>query len=380
MLPATPPIPRNLFIGLEGIAHLFAGGQTPMLRASRDALNEYCDLKAQGMRGGNKIGERYFETRDRLARYLRAPGGEEDIALLGTAAEGFNVLAGGIDWRPGDNVVSLRNEYPSSLLPWMMRRKDGVTLTTVDAGNDPEGAIIEAITDRTRVVCASYVNYLTGLRLNLEQLATAAHKHGAVLAVDASQALGAIEVDTEQCDVLVSCCYKFQLAAQGVGIFYWNRRRIAELLPAYVGWHSIVDDWQVPPPVTHEDFRLRPSAQRFEIGNPPYMATFVLNEALKVLESLDALAVQTWVLDLGVRLRAGLVKLGLDVWTPEEEAHRGPSIIFGWADCRTLVDSLAARGVYATGSSGRVRLSLHGYNDAFDVERTLVALAAELPK
>ncbi len=375
---ATSPISKDLFIGLEGIAHLFAGGQTPMLRASRDALNDYCDLKAQGMRGGEKIGERYFETRDRLARYLRAPGGADDIALLGTAAEGFNVLAGGIDWRPGDNVVSLKNEYPSSLLPWMTRRKEGVTLTTVEAGEDPEGAIINSITDRTRVVCVSHVNYLTGLRLNLERLATAAHERGVVLAVDASQALGAIVADTEHCDILVSCCYKFQLAAQGVGIFYWNRRRLAELLPAYVGWHSIVDDWQVPPPVPHEDFQLRPSAQRFEIGNPPYMATFVLNEALKVLESMDADAVEAWVLDLGTHLRAGLVKLGLDVWTPQIEAHRGPSIMFGWADCRTLVDRLAARGVYATGSSGRVRLSLHGYNDASDVERTLTALAAEL--
>ena len=103
------PISQDLFIGLEGIAHLFAGGQSPMLRASREALIEYCDLKGQGMPGGERIYQVYLETKELVARYLGAPGGIDDIALLGSAAEGFNVLAGGIEWRPGDNVITIGN-------------------------------------------------------------------------------------------------------------------------------------------------------------------------------------------------------------------------------------------------------------------------------
>jgi selenocysteine lyase/cysteine desulfurase len=349
-----------------------------MLRASREALTEYCELKDQGHRGFDRILAVYAETKERIARYLHAPGGIDDVALLASAAEGLNVLAAGIEWRTGDNVVSLGNEYPTSLLPWLARGRSGVSLVAVEPGNDPEAAIVAAITDRTRVVCVSYVNYLTGVRLDLERLATAAHSRGALLAVDASQALGVLPVPIEHCDVLVSCCYKFLLATQGVGVFYWNRRRIPDLLQPSVGWHSIVDDWQVVPPVPPTSYRLKEGAGRFEIGNPPYMAVFVLNEALKILSPIDARDIQSWVWNLGSRLREGLVELGLDVWTPETPTQRGPNLVFGWRDCRKVVDRLAERGVLATGSSGRVRLSLHGYNHAGDIDAALSALPAAL--
>ena len=374
---ATSPISKDLFIGLEGVAHLFSGGQSPMLRASREALIEYCDLKAQGMSGSDRIHEVYEETQQLVARYLGAPGGVDDVALLNSAAEGFNLLAAGLAWRPGDTVVSLENEFPTSVLPWLGGRRPGVSLVTVKPGDDPEASIEAALTDRTRVVCVSYVNFLTGMRLDLERLATAAHAHGAILAVDASQALGAISVPIEHCDILVSCCYKFQLATQGVGIFYWNRRRVPDLLQSSVGWHSLRDEWQ-DQALRPAAYRLTNGAARFEIGSPPYMAIFVLNQALKALSVLDREVVQEWVLDLGGRLRAGLVDLGLDVWTPVAPARRGPNIVFGWDDCRGIADRLAERGVLATGSTGRVRFSLHGYNDAGDVHAALTGLAAVL--
>jgi cysteine desulfurase/selenocysteine lyase len=374
---ATGPISKELFIGLEGVAHFFAGSQSPMLRAARAALMEYCDLKGQGAPGEDRIQRVYLETKELVARYLRAPGGVDDIALLGSAAEGFNVLAGGIEWRPGDNVVTIGNEYPSSVMPWLLRRRAGVSVLAVEPNDEPEASIEAAITDRTRVVCVSYVNFLTGMRLDLERLATAAHSHGAVLAVDASQALGAIPIPIEHCDVLVSCCYKFQLGAQGVGIFYWDRRRIPELLQSYVGWYSLVDDWQYPT-VRPADYRLKDGAGRFEIGNPSYVAIFVLNQAVRVLSALDSHVVQEWVLDLGGHLRGGLVNLGLDVWTPEAPARRGPNVVFGSTACRVIADRLGKRGVFVTGSSGRVRFSLHGYNDIGDVDAALSGLAAVL--
>ncbi len=221
------------------------------------------------------------------------------------------------------------------------------------------------------------MNWLTGMRLDLARLAAAAHAHGAILAVDASQALGAIAVPIEHCDVLVSCCYKFQLATQGVGIFYWNRRRIPDLRQSAVGWHSLTDDWE-DGALRPGAYRLSDEARRFEIGSPPYMTIFVLHQALKVLSSLDRGVVEEWILDLGGRLRAGLVDLGLDVWTPEARARRGPNIVFGSADARGIADRLAARGVLATGSTGRVRFSIHGYNDARDIDTALAALGAVL--
>ncbi len=365
-------IPKELFIGLEGVAHLCTGGEAPMLKASREALQEFCDLKSRGMPGRDRVVQVYAETKELMARHLRAPGGADDIAFLAHAAEGFNVLARGIDWRADDHIVSIRGEFPTSLLPWLARRAAGITLTAVDPGDDPEAAIEAAMTDRTRVVCVSYVSYLTGLRLDLARLAAIAHSKGAILAVDVSHALGALPIPIEHCDVLVSCCYKFMLATHGVGIFYWNRRRLAGLLQPSVGWHSI--EW---PTVEErsEGYRLKEGAARFELGNPSFISVFVLHEALKVLSAVDPADIENHVWELGGRLREGLDHLRLPLWTPDRKERRATNIVFGSPDCEEVVARLGQRGVLAWGSDGRVRFSLHGYNDSTDVDAALEALS-----
>ncbi|HWC05249.1 MAG TPA: aminotransferase class V-fold PLP-dependent enzyme [Methylomirabilota bacterium] len=363
-------IPKTSFIGIEHVAHLATGGEAPVLRANLQAATRFLLDKGDGMPGR----ERFFTTADRTraALAVRLGGRAEDIAFLGSASEGLHVASEGIDWRPGDNVVVGQSEFPSVLLAWQRLRPRGVEVRAV--GREAVVAPAEfagAVDGRTRVIAVSHVAYLTGARHDLRRLRGLADRVGARLVVDASHALGVVPVDGTLCDVVVACCYKWLLAVHGVGVFYVNSRRWPDLAAPWVGWHSThrEEDWR-----RRTEYRLQADGSRFEAGNPPFLPVYILDSALRVLDALDPRAVEAHVLALGGTLRAGLVKLGLPVLTPEAPEERAGNLVFATDRSVDVEHALRSAGVLVWSGDGRVRLSVHAYNDESDVARALAAL------
>ena len=367
-------VKKDDFLTLPEVAHLCAGGETPILRSHGEAVARFFDQKSRGMAGREQgLMGTLARARGLVSDLLGVPA--DDIAFLSSASEGVNQLANWLDWRPGDNVVLEDIEYPSDIYPWARLRDRGVEVRVVrQAGDLPTLArIAAAMDDRTRVLSASQVSYLTGRRYDLADLAALARRHGALLSVDATHAVGVVPVAAHHADILVSSCYKFLLGVHGAAVFYRNPARLADLQPLTVGWHSIGTRHSVAAPT---DYALRLSAARFEAGNPPFMALAVLENALRYLGAIGIERIERHVLDLGAILWRGLRDRGYELLTPEDEAHRGPNICFAWDDPATLVAGLAERKVQIWGSDGRIRVSLHAYNDQGDVERLLAGLDA----
>ena len=363
-------IPKTAFIGIDHVAHLATGGEAPVLRASLEAATRFLLDKGDGMPGR----ERFFTTADRTRSALaaRLGGRPEDVAFLGSASEGLHVASEGVDWRPGDNVVVGQSEFPSVLLAWQRLRPRGVEVRAV--GREAvvtHDEIAAAVDRRTRAIAVSHVGYLTGARHDLGRLRGLADRVGARLVVDASHALGVVPVDGRLCDVVVACCYKWLLAVHGVGVFYVNSRRWPGLAAPWVGWHSThrEDDWR-----RRTEYRMREGGSRFEAGNPPFLPVYILDSALRILDDLDPRAVEAHVLALGGTLRAGLVKLGLGVLTPEAPEERAGNIVFATDRWVNVERALREAGVLVWAGDGRVRLSVHAYNDDADVARALAAL------
>jgi cysteine desulfurase / selenocysteine lyase len=363
-------IPKTAFIGIDHVAHLATGGESPVLRANLEAATRFLLDKGDGMPGR----ERFFATADRTRAALarRLGGRPEDVAFLGSASEGLHVASEGIDWRAGDNVVVSQSEFPSVLLAWQRLRPRGVEVRGVGreavVGADE---IAAAVDRRTRAIAVSHVSYLTGARHDLGRLRGLADRVGARLVVDASHALGVVPVDGTLCDAVVACCYKWLLAVHGVGVFYVNSRRWPDLAAPWVGWHSThrEDDWR-----RRTEYRLREDGARFEAGNPPFLPVYVLDSALRTLDGLDPRAVEAHVLALGGTLRAGLAKLGLPVLTPEAPEERAGNIVFASDRSPDVERALREAGVLVWAGDGRVRLSVHAYNDEADVARALAVL------
>ncbi len=360
------------FLGLEGVAHLACGGEAPFLKRHLDACARFAADKSDGMAGRDRFFIAYNNAKRLTAERLSVD--PTRVAFLAHASEGFNQVAHAIDWSPGDNVVVADLEFPSGIFPFAALRERGVETRLIRSRDHylPPEDFIRAIDGRTRLVVASLVSYLTGQRLDLAALRDATRRHGALLAIDATHAFGLMPVDANQCDFLVSSCYKWQLATHGVGVFVVGAESAATNSPATLGWHSVQRrEGAANPTAIH----LRPDAARFEAGNPGFLALYVLESALLRLATVDPAAALAHALALGGELIAGLQRRSYQVITPLDPVERAGNVCFLIADAERVVAGLAARGVQVWGSEGRVRVSLHAYNRDADVAQFFDTLA-----
>ena len=156
----------------------------------------------------------------------------DDVGLVGSASEAIVLIASGIDFKPGDNIVTNDLEFPSTVLPWIQMKEHGVEVRLVRSRDwqfTPEDVIAQ-MDGRTRLVAVSHVSYLSGLRLDLAPIAHTAHAHGALLLADVTQSLGVVPVAVGDYDFAVASTYKWLLGIHGGGVLYWNRTRLPRTL------------------------------------------------------------------------------------------------------------------------------------------------------
>ena len=189
-------VPTSDFLHLDHVTHLAGGGQTPFLVRAQAALDRFAQAKGRGLAGQRSNDAVHASVAGKVAALLGAEA--DDIGFPSSVAHGVSLIADGIDWRDGDNVVMERWEFPSLMNPFLAQRRRGVEVRTVtpEPGTmrAPLARFAEAIDAKTRVVAVSHVSYLTGERHDLEAYAALAKKVGALFVVDASHALGSVPV------------------------------------------------------------------------------------------------------------------------------------------------------------------------------------------
>ena len=120
---------KNLFEGLGNTVHLSAGGETPMLHSHRDAFENFMRDKACGEKARSLIHETLLKTRQQCAQLFGVDA--VDIAFLSSTSEGINIVAYGLDWKAGDNVVIADVEFGSGVYPWTLLQQHGVEVKVV---------------------------------------------------------------------------------------------------------------------------------------------------------------------------------------------------------------------------------------------------------
>ncbi|MDQ6774309.1 MAG: aminotransferase class V-fold PLP-dependent enzyme, partial [Candidatus Dormibacteraeota bacterium] len=304
-----------------------------------------------------------------------------DVAFLKSSAEGIGVVALGLDWRPGDEVVVYDQEFPAGVLPWLGLDHLGVVVRFVrDRGrNRFEAADVDALlTSRTRVVCLGLVNFSTGFRAPVEAIRRLCRERDVLFVVDATQALGALTADVREigCDVLVAHAYKFLMSGHGTAICYFsptvrNRLRVPE-----PGWKSVQDHGDASGPPSYEVVRLASDARRFEPSIQDLASVAALGASLGLLTSVGPAAIEERVLGYGQQLAEAVAERGYRVVSSGAAGERSAivSIERSGVDPRTAAAALRERGVAVAARGGRLRLSCHFYNDSGDLGRLLEAL------
>jgi selenocysteine lyase/cysteine desulfurase len=306
----------------------------------------------------------------------------DEIALVGNTTAGISLVAEGIDWRPGDNVVTLADEFPSNVYPWLNLASRGVETRRVPtdlSGRLDVERLAETCDERTRVVTVSWIGFATGYRQDVKQIASIAHERGALLFLDAIQGLGAFPIDVNDLgiDFLAADGHKWLLGPEGAGIAYIRREHLHTLRPIGVGWHSVPASQDF----THIELNLRPTAARYEGGSQNNAGMLALGASLKLLRGCGIDAVAASILDITERACQRLGEIGAKIVSDRRPDHRGGeqrsgivSFELPGRDPLAVKRHALRQNVVFGCRAGRLRISPHAYNNEEDLGRLIEAL------
>ena len=266
-------IHRQLHLSDDIIA-LNGGSWGPLCQAARVAIiggytaeassrGDEPDMMRDKGSGLARYSEVVAEAKDVLSRFLGSS--PDEIALCDSTTTGMNIFMWGYDWKPGDEVIAGSLENPAAKVPMMvLARRRGVKLTYINQFDGTLEQLSENISDKTRMVLLSDINFATGSRIDLKEASRIAHNHGALLLADGIQAVGTSYVDVKKLDVdgYAMARHKFLCGPDGAGGLYVSKKAMEIIEPTYSGVFS--DAHHGSGELTYPD-----SAQRYEVSTRP---------------------------------------------------------------------------------------------------------------
>jgi selenocysteine lyase/cysteine desulfurase len=367
---------REDFPSAARVVHMNHAGISPLPRRVAAAIQSFADDALMLDPATYQRWEaRAAAARAAAARLIGARA--QEIAFVRNTSEGLSLVASGLHWQPGDNVVTVAEEYPSNVYPWFGLQRLGVETRLlarpgVRFGADDIAALIDR---RTRVLAVSAVDWQSGFRVDLAALAELCRAREVLfVVVDAIQAVGALGVDVAACgiDVLAAGGHKWLLAPEGCGMLFVSDRVVERIYPVVLGWKSVRNPGVYLP----YHFELRADAARLEPGSAPHLALHAFGTALDLLLEIGPAAIEARVLDITDRLIEGLERLGATILSPGARAERSAILTFVLGDTPALHAALTEAGIIARPRLGGIRLAPHFYNDADDIARVLDVVRA----
>jgi len=362
---------------VEHWAYLDHAAVSPLPAPAQRAIQEWADEAA-------RAGDTAWQGWNRRAEGLRAMfatllhAAEEEIALVRNTTEGVTLVAEGFPWKPGDNVVLPADEFPTNQYPWLNLATRGVEVRRIPPveGRVDLGRVAEACDARTRILSVSWVSYWNGWRNDLDAWAELAHRHGALLFVDAIQALGVIPLDVRRTpiDFLAADGHKWLLGPEGAGVLFIRREHLDRLRPLGVGWNSVrhAHDYQ------RIELDLKPTAGRYEGGSRNLAGLLGLEASVRLLCSYGPEALFARIVEVTEEACQRLRGLGAVIRSDRTPEHRSGIVLLDMPgrDPQALRRRCLERGVVLSCRAGGLRISPHAYNDSSDLQRLIEALGA----
>ena len=363
---------RSLFPVVNQYIYLNHSGTGPMsIRVQKAMEDEIHDVVNQGAAGLPKWYRQCQNFKEKFADFIGAEA--DEIALTLNTSEGINIVAQGMEWEPGDNVVLPDTEYPANVYPWMNLSDQQVEVRRVPSleGRYPLEQMEKYIDNRTRVVAVSHVQFSSGYRMDLAQLGNFCRERNIYFVVDAIQSLGVFPVDVKEMkiDFLSTSTYKWMLGPQGVGVFFIDRSRLNSIKPRWVGAESVVN------PKDYLDYNLTfdPSAKRFEPGTYSTVGVAGAYAALELILELGLDFIQERIFGLTDLIYTETKKKGWEVYSPWEQNERSGiiSISKPGIDPEKIRQLLLKNSILTVVRAGRLRLAPHHYNSPEEISKVI---------
>ncbi len=349
----------------------------PITAPARDAIAQWLtEATEEGGTAWARWERRMQDARKSAAAMVGAE--PEEIGLIRSTTEGITLVAEGYPWQVGENVVVPADEFPSNQYPWLNLESRGVEVrrVPVEGGRLDLNRLEAACDKRTRIVSLSWVGFLSGWRTDLNAAAAMVHRRGALLFVDAIQAVGAFPLDVRQTpiDFFAADGHKWMLGPEGAGLLFIRREHLPKLRPIGMGWSSMVGGGDF----THIEFRVKPSADRYEGGSPNSVGFAGLGASLNLLTGLGIDQIGRRILEITDECCRRLQEIGAVIFSSRDRPKQCSGIVtfeFPGHDSFALKRHCATKQVSLSQRSDKLRISPHAYADDSDINRLIDALA-----
>ncbi len=341
---------------------------SPLSTYLKEKIDEYLLIRSE-----TDI-EPYFKTlaqatgaKNKLAKLLNVDSSL--IAWSSNVSNSLNILAQGLDWKHGDEIILNNIEFPSNIYPFLNLKKEGVNILFA---NDENGVvdvpqIEKLITKKTKLISISMIQFLTGYRTDLKSIGELCRKNNITFCVDGIQGIGAVQIDLVDCniDFFTGGTHKWLMSLQGLGYFYLSPRLFDSLNQKHVGWTSVKNPWNL----LDYDLNLLETADKFQIGTLPRIAIIALNSSLSLFEEIGYDSIENQIISNSLFLIELLLENGFrPILAEVSKENIGGIVSFTQRDSTMVVKQLEQRNIVCSVREGMIRVSPHFYNTKEDLD------------
>ena len=365
------PVSRDrIFLGHAGVC--------PLPRRVADAISE---CARQGTLGDQEAFalHRLDEARKIAAQLLKCH--TDEVALVGPTSLGLSLIASGLNFRKGDNILIYHDDYPSNVYPWMALAQKGVQvrlLNTRGLGVIRPIDVIGQVDENTRLVALASCHFISGYRLEFQAIGKYLRERGILFCLDGIQTLGAFPTTVEHVDFLAADAHKWLLGPCAAGLLFVRRELQEKLNPPVYGWHNVRN----PNFVAQEQIVFRSGAVKFEAGTHNLLGVVGLIASMELALEIGVENIAAELLRKRALLVPVLQKKGFTVLNADAKTENASGIVTFSQPGKDLValnQKLSDAGVVASLRSDRkgqnyIRFSPHFYNTDSELERALELL------
>jgi selenocysteine lyase/cysteine desulfurase len=311
------------------------------------------------------------ETKRCVQRLINAES-HDRIAIVGNTSDALNIIAAGLDWKPGDRILLNDLEFPANVYPYYHLKNLGVEIDIICCpdGRVTAEAIYGALRPRTRLLALSAVQFLSGYRADLAVLGEICRSRGILFVVDGIQAAGAMRIDVQEMkiDALAAGAPKWQMGPQGIGFLYLTDEVQARIHQKYLGWLAVETPWNF----FDYDQPLAASARRFEGGTINIPGMWGYYAALTMLLEFGTELIEGHVLALTQTLLEEFQNVGgVKIVSPTSLQERAGIVTIQppeGVDPSAAFESLSNRKITISLREGKLRYSPHFYNSVEEMK------------
>jgi selenocysteine lyase/cysteine desulfurase len=371
---------RHLFDVPDEIAYFNTAYNAPLLRASREALEQAAGAKS---RPWERTAENFFEDAEMLRTLCASlfDSVADNFAIVPAASYGISTAARVLEPRlqPGEAILLLEQEFPSNVLPWRrVAAERGARIITVARPTDGNwtAAVLHQIDKSVRIAALSACHWTDGAALELAAIGESCRSNDTILVLDVTQSLGAMPLDLAAIrpDFMVAAGYKWLLCPYGFSLLYVDPRWHGER-PLEEGWLARTNAYEFSRLADYSD-EYRAGARRFDVGET--CVTTVLPGAIAALEQLNQwgiAAIRDHLAEITGRITQAIEPLGYEIIARD---HRSAHIV-GVAcpkDAKTMLARLQARNVYVSQRSNAIRIAPHLHISEANIDALVAALGS----